>query len=128
MLLTTHAEILLRSGDPLKAGNLLRTAADTFQRLGMRLQLGRALAGIARADAALTQRSEALTSLTKREREIAELVAEGLTNREIAARLVVSPRTPEYHIRNVLKKLGLNSREEIARLMARGAGGPARKT
>lgn len=128
MLLTTHAEILLRSGEPLKAGNLLRTAADTFQRLGMRLQLGRALAGIARADAALTQRSEALTSLTKREREIAELVAEGLTNREIAARLVVSPRTPEYHIRNVLKKLGLNSREEIARLMARGAGEPARKT
>lgn len=123
MLLTTQAEILLRAGDALKASNLLRDAADTFQRLGMRLQLGRAHAGIARAEADLAQRSALLTELTKREREITELVAQGLTNREIAERLVVSPRTPEYHIRNVLKKLGLRSREEITALIdSRSAG------
>ena len=128
MLLTTQAEILLRTGDALKAGNLLRTAATTFQRLGMRLQLGRAQGGIARAEAALAQRSEQFSVLTAREREIADLVADGLTNREIAARLVVSPRTPEYHIRNVLKKLGLSSREEIAALMVKGDGRPLEKT
>ncbi|HLS49866.1 MAG TPA: LuxR C-terminal-related transcriptional regulator, partial [Actinomycetaceae bacterium] len=128
MLLTTRAEILLRQGHALKAGNVLRDAADTFQRLGMRLQLGRAQAGIARAEAALVQRSARLPDLTKREREIAELVAEGLTNKEIAARLVVSPRTPEYHIRNVMKKLNLTSRQEIAHLMAHRAAEPAPKT
>lgn len=120
MVQTTQAEILLRSGDALQAGNLLRTAASSFQRLGMRLQLVRAQAGIARADAMLTQQSDRLALLTNREREITELVAQGLRNREIAARLVLSPRTPEYHIRNVMKKLGLSSREEIALLMHNG--------
>lgn len=120
MVQTTHAEILLRSGDALQAGNLLRAAGSTFQRLGMRLQLGRAQAGIARADAMLTQQSDRLALLTDREREITVLVAQGLRNREIAARLVLSPRTPEYHIRNVMKKLGLSSREQIVALMHNG--------
>lgn len=117
MLLTTQAEILLRGGEALQAGNLFRTARETFQRLGMRLQLGRSQAGIARADAVLAQQSERLTDLTDREREITELVAQGMKNREIAERLVLSPRTPEYHIRNVMRKLGLGTRQEIVLLL-----------
>jgi len=52
--------------------------------------------------------------LTPREREVAVLVAHGLTNREIAAKLVVTPRTAETHVQNILNKLGLTSRVQIA--------------
>ncbi|MBF6194126.1 protein kinase [Nocardia sp. CDC186] len=56
--------------------------------------------------------------LTKREREVAELVAEGLTNREIAARLVISPRTAQGHVEHVLTKLGFTSRTQVAAWIA----------
>ncbi|MEU2014165.1 helix-turn-helix transcriptional regulator, partial [Nocardia sp. NPDC019302] len=55
---------------------------------------------------------------TKREREVAELVAEGLTNREIAARLVISPRTAQGHVEHVLTKLGFTSRTQVAAWIA----------
>ncbi|OUS88539.1 protein kinase [Rhodococcus sp. NCIMB 12038] len=51
---------------------------------------------------------------TKREREVAELVAEGLTNKEIAARLTISVRTAQGHIEHLLAKLGFTSRAQIA--------------
>ena len=57
---------------------------------------------------------DSMAVLTRREREIAALVAQGLTNRQIAARLVVSERTAESHIFNILNKLGFNSRSQIA--------------
>ncbi len=52
--------------------------------------------------------------LTRRETEIARLVGEGLTNKEIAARLVIAQRTAEGHVERVLAKLGFRSRVEIA--------------
>ncbi len=52
--------------------------------------------------------------LTRREREIAELVAKGLTNRRISEELVISGRTVETHLRNIFKKLGIRSRAEVA--------------
>jgi predicted ATPase/DNA-binding CsgD family transcriptional regulator len=52
--------------------------------------------------------------LTKREREIAELVAEGLSNKQIAATLVISQRTAETHVEHILTKLGFTSRVQIA--------------
>ncbi|OYD70599.1 non-specific serine/threonine protein kinase [Rhodococcus sp. OK302] len=55
-----------------------------------------------------------VTSLTKREREVAELVAEGLTNKAIAAKLVISQRTAQGHVEHILTKLGFNSRTQIA--------------
>jgi predicted ATPase/DNA-binding CsgD family transcriptional regulator len=54
------------------------------------------------------------TTLTRRERQVANLVAEGLTNKEIAARLMISQRTAETHVENTLVKLGLTSRTQIA--------------
>ena len=52
--------------------------------------------------------------LTKREREVADLVAEGLSNPQIAARLVISVRTAQGHVENILRKLGFSSRSKIA--------------
>lgn len=59
-----------------------------------------------------------LTSrLTEREMGVARLVARGLTNREIAAELVVSVRTVDYHLRNVFMKVGVRTRTELAALI-----------
>ncbi|MGF6884660.1 DNA-binding NarL/FixJ family response regulator [Nocardia sp. GAS34] len=55
-----------------------------------------------------------LESLTARERQVANLVAEGLTNRAIADRLTVSPRTAQGHVEHILTKLGFTSRAQIA--------------
>jgi predicted ATPase/DNA-binding SARP family transcriptional activator/DNA-binding CsgD family transcriptional regulator len=53
-------------------------------------------------------------ALTRREQEVAKLVARGLTNRQIAEELVLSGRTVENHVRSILKKLKLSSRSEVA--------------
>jgi DNA-binding NarL/FixJ family response regulator len=53
-------------------------------------------------------------SLTRREREVATLVAQGLTNREIATRLFISERTAESHVQHILNKLSLANRTHIA--------------
>ncbi|MFE3001908.1 protein kinase [Nocardia sp. NPDC059246] len=53
-------------------------------------------------------------SLTKRERQVADLVAEGLTNKAIAGRLVISQRTAQGHVEHILTKLGFTARTQIA--------------
>jgi DNA-binding CsgD family transcriptional regulator len=62
------------------------------------------------------------TTLTRREREIAELVAKGLSNKEIAGQLVISRRTAEAHVEHILTKLGFNSRAQIATWVAGRTG------
>jgi DNA-binding CsgD family transcriptional regulator len=66
--------------------------------------------------------------LTKREEEVAQLIGEGLSNREIAARLVVSQRTAQGHVENILRKLGFTSRTQVAAWVAerKVAEGPPR--
>jgi predicted ATPase/DNA-binding CsgD family transcriptional regulator len=54
------------------------------------------------------------TGLTRRERDVAALVAEGLTNRQIADRLFISERTAESHLEHIRQKLGVSSRSQIA--------------
>jgi predicted ATPase/DNA-binding CsgD family transcriptional regulator len=62
--------------------------------------------------------------LTARERQVAALVAQGMTNREIAARLVVSKRTVDAHVEHILAKLGFSSRVQVAALAAVPAARP----
>ena len=60
----------------------------------------------------------ALGPLGKRESEVARLVADGLTNRQIGARLFISERTVDSHVRSILTKLGFGSRAQIAGWLA----------
>ncbi|MFC9517556.1 ATP-binding protein [Nocardiaceae bacterium NPDC056970] len=62
-------------------------------------------------------------SLTRRELQVAELVAEGMTNRAIAERLVIAPRTVEGHVDHILAKLGFTSRTQVAAWMVAQRGG-----
>lgn len=65
------------------------------------------------------KRTTPFAQLTRRESEVAELVAYGLSNKEIAARLVISLRTVEGHVENILRKLGFARRTQIAFLYGR---------
>ena len=62
----------------------------------------------------ITVSTRADGELTSREREVTELIAEGLTNSQLAERLFISPKTAAVHVSNILTKLGLSSRVEIA--------------
>lgn len=55
-----------------------------------------------------------LNNLTRREREVASLIAQGLTNREIASRLVIAERTADAHVEHILGKTGFGLRTRIA--------------
>jgi DNA-binding CsgD family transcriptional regulator len=88
----------------------LAAALATFQELGTPLWADRATAELARVGG----RTPAGDELTPSERRIAELVAEGMTNREVAAILVVSQRTVESALTHVYRKLAVRSRTELA--------------
>jgi DNA-binding NarL/FixJ family response regulator len=105
------AGYLLKDADPEEVATAIRAAAAGEVHLD---------AAVARQ---LTRRMAApqvgLSSLTAREREILTLVAQGHSNREIAARLVISERTARTHVSNVLAKLQLASRTQAALLAIR---------
>ncbi len=63
--------------------------------------------------------------LTRREREVAELIASGLTNRQIGARLFIAERTVDTHVSRILAKLGCSSRAQVAAIIATSAPTPA---
>lgn len=95
-----------RPGDPDEAAALVAIAASEAQRMGM--------APLLRWSRELAEVLEGGGPLTKREREIAGLVAQGLTNRQIAAVSYISERTVESHVQHCLTKLGLHTRTQLA--------------
>ena len=97
------AEALDRSGDPVAARTLAGDTAPLARTLGMRPWLER-LERLAADD----------DPLSPRERQVAGLVADGLSNREIATTLVISERTAQNHVQHILGKLGFANRAQIA--------------
>ncbi len=104
---------LIRGNRHAEAMPLLAQARETGERLGSPPLLDRAreLEGVARARG---YEDEPWRPLTAREFEIARLVAEGLTNGEIADQLGLSPKTVSAHVEHILAKLGVGRRAEIA--------------
>jgi DNA-binding CsgD family transcriptional regulator len=111
-----YGEWLRRERRRIDARGHLRAALDLFRQLGATPWAGRAEAEL-RAAGETVRKSEpaALAQLTPQERKIADLVTDGLTNRDIAAQLYLSPRTVDYHLRKVFTKLGIASRTELVR-------------
>lgn len=102
-----------RLADPAQlaeAAQLAARAAGEFRRLDMPGPLSSATHLAEHITAARRSRSP----LSPRETEVADLVAHGLSNRQIATRLVLSERTVETHIRSILSKLAVRSRTDIA--------------
>jgi DNA-binding CsgD family transcriptional regulator len=111
-----YGEWLRRQGRRADARAPLRTAHAMFTDIGMRAFAERARIELTATGEKVRKRTvETRDELTAQERQIAVLAREGLASREIGARLFLSPRTVEWHLGNVFRKLGIRSRREIAR-------------
>jgi ATP/maltotriose-dependent transcriptional regulator MalT len=110
-------EFLRRSRRRVEAREYLRDALDRFEVLGATLWAERARVEL-RASGQTARRRDPSTrgDLTAQELQIAGFVAQGLSNRDVAARLFLSPRTIDFHLRNIFRKLEITSRVELARL------------
>jgi DNA-binding CsgD family transcriptional regulator len=95
----------------------LEASLAAFEDLGARLWAGRARAELGR----IGGRHAVGNELTPSERQVAGLVAEGRTNREVAAALYVTERTVEGHLSRIYAKFGVRSRAELAHRLAAGA-------
>jgi DNA-binding CsgD family transcriptional regulator len=112
-----YGEWLRRQRQRREARRHLRRAADLFRQVGAPPWQERAEAELrATGETARRRDPSTLDQLTPQELQIAGLVAAGLTNRQIAAQLYLSPRTIDYHLRKVFSKLGLSSRTELVRM------------
>jgi ATP/maltotriose-dependent transcriptional regulator MalT len=129
---TVAGEALAAEGKADEARAELRRAADDLDARGAAgyrdaaLRILRQLGERPRpapAAAAATDEAGGLAVLTPREREVAALVAEGRTNRQIGAQLHLSEKTIEKHVSSAMAKLGVGSRTGIARLVEREGSG-----
>jgi ATP/maltotriose-dependent transcriptional regulator MalT len=120
-------EALLRSGAPAAAATaVLREAADAarvlgdaalqheIQALARRARVPLDDVGEAAGDAPVVPDAVAEFGLTQREAEVLQLIAEGLTNREIGGRLFITEKTASVHVSRILAKVGVRSRVEAA--------------
>lgn len=111
---------LRRAGARVESRTHLRAAARAFEEMDLVLWADRAAGELAASGDRRTPRSALGTALTAQETNVALLVAEGMTNAEVAAALFLSPRTVEHHLGAVLRKKGLRSRTQLAASLARG--------
>ena len=112
--LLAKGQVERRARQKSAARQTLQQALGIFEELGAPLWAARARAELAR----IGGRAPAGDGLTATERRIAELVAEGKTNKEVAAILVVAERTVESALTQIYRKLDVRSRTELARKLA----------
>jgi ATP/maltotriose-dependent transcriptional regulator MalT len=116
-----HGRFLRRLGERRSAARRLDAARDAFAHLGARPFLERTERE--RAACGLLPRprdSGAAVHLTPQELAVAQLVAEGRTNREVSEALMVSQKTVEYHLSHLFAKLGISRRREVRERLAPG--------
>jgi DNA-binding NarL/FixJ family response regulator len=118
------AESLAAAGESARAIDEARAGAAVFERIGASGGADRAAALLRQLGAPARVRSvesqeRAIAGLSARELEVLDLVRQGNTNAEIAARLYISPKTAEHHVSRILNKLGVRTRAEAAALAAR---------
>ena len=115
-----YGERLRRDHQPTKARDALAGALDTFELLRAAPWAGRAKSELRAAGVGISHTSRPVArglALTTQEREIAALASDGLSNKEIAARLYLSPRTVGAHLYRVFPKLGITSRSALRRAL-----------
>ena len=118
-LLVDLGTALRRSSQRIAARDALRRGLDLAFRCGATVLMHRATEELT-ASGARPRRAAArgLDALTPSELRVAELAADGLTNRQIAQTIFVTPKTVEFHLRNVFLKLGVHGRGELPLLFA----------
>jgi DNA-binding CsgD family transcriptional regulator len=110
-----YGEWLRRERRRIDARAELRRAHELFSEFGMEAFAKRARVELeATGERARKRTADTLGQLTPQETRISRLAAQRHTNREIAAQLFISPSTVEYHLRKVFRKLGVNSRKQLA--------------
>ncbi len=114
-----YGSFLRRQRRRVDARGHLRSALMTFDELGAVPWADRTQAEL-RASGETARRRESNTTfdLTPQEAQVASFVVQGMTNREVAAQMFLSPRTIDYHLRSVFTKLGIKSRTELANRLA----------
>jgi DNA-binding CsgD family transcriptional regulator len=111
-------EWLRRENRPADAREELRAAHELFSDFGSESYAERARIELrATGERARTRSRDSSVRLTPQEARVAQLVAQGGTNAEIAAQMFVSPSTVEYHLHKVFRKLGIKSRTQLAKRM-----------
>jgi DNA-binding CsgD family transcriptional regulator len=114
-----YGEWLRRENRRVDAREQLRTAHEMLVVIGMEAFAERARQELQATGEKVRKRTvETRDDLTAQERQIARLARDGLSNPEIGARLFLSPRTVEWHLRNVFTKLSIRSRRELANALA----------
>jgi DNA-binding CsgD family transcriptional regulator len=112
-----YGERLRRERRRVDARNQLRSALESFERLGAPIWAERARAELrASGETARKRNPSTVAQLTSQELQVARFVAQGLSNKEVAAQLFLSPRTIDSHLRSVFSKLELTSRTQLARI------------
>jgi len=121
-----YGEWLRRERRRAEAREQLRTAHAMLEAMGMEAFAARARREL-RATGENARRRTVATrlELTAQEAQIARLARDGLSNSEIGARLFLSPRTVQYHLRNVFTKLGITSRNQLRRILPAIPDAPA---
>jgi len=116
-----YGERLRRSGRRIDARSELHAALEVFERLEAAPWAERARAELRATGERLRRRDPAAREeLTPQELQIAVVVAEGKTNREVGAQLFLSPKTVEWHLGHIYGKLGVRSRGQLARALSGG--------
>ena len=117
--LLAYGERLRRARNRVLAREQLRAALDSFEHRGAGPWADRASAELAATGETRMRRGPGtIDELTPQELQIALALAGGRTTRETAASMFLSPKTVEYHLRHVYQKLGIHSRDELARILA----------